>query len=229
MILTRPLPKELQEIAKNQLNEDPEKIIQFLALLKDWIAKTPHLKARTDDQFLLSFLRSCKFNIERTKSKLDGFYTIHTAMPDIFFNRKMDERLLYLLKLKAFVPLPTPDANGNRVVLVRHIPYYETNTTVYEAVKVAWMFDDIFLNEDDNAVVSGLFYVIDLAKFNLKDAPSFNPISIKKISNARKLGNPLRLKGLHFFNTHPYCTPIFKIACSFYGEKISSRVSLFKI
>lgn len=40
-----------------------------------------------DDQFLVCFLRGCKFSIERAKEKLDMFYTIRTAIPEFFTNR----------------------------------------------------------------------------------------------------------------------------------------------
>jgi hypothetical protein len=41
----------------------------------------------TDTQWLTTFLRGCKFSLERTKEKLDMFYTLRTALPEIFKNR----------------------------------------------------------------------------------------------------------------------------------------------
>lgn len=53
----RPLPPALALKALAELNEFPERIESELSSLKEWISKTPHLKARTDDQFLMAFLR----------------------------------------------------------------------------------------------------------------------------------------------------------------------------
>lgn len=49
----RPLSVELSK--KAQLNEVPERIPEDIAALKTWISKQAHLKARTDDQFLVNF------------------------------------------------------------------------------------------------------------------------------------------------------------------------------
>lgn len=83
----RVLSPELAKIAINELNEKPDKVQSEIDSLKEWIRKTPHLNARTDDQFLLTFLRGCKHSIEKTKQKLDLFYTSRTFMPELMLNR----------------------------------------------------------------------------------------------------------------------------------------------
>lgn len=78
----RPLSPALQKVACEQLFEEPEKIAEMVEMFKNWINKSPHLKARTDDQFLVTFLRACKYSLEKTKIKFDTFYTLRTHMPE---------------------------------------------------------------------------------------------------------------------------------------------------
>lgn len=40
-----------------------------------------------DDEWILAFLRGSKFSLERTKEKLDFFYTVRTMLPEFFTNR----------------------------------------------------------------------------------------------------------------------------------------------
>lgn len=40
-----------------------------------------------DDQWILTFLRGCKFSLERAKAKLDSYYTMRTLLPEFFTNR----------------------------------------------------------------------------------------------------------------------------------------------
>lgn len=94
----RPLNPELRAIAAAELIEVEERVPADLAALRDWLAKQPHLKARQDDQFLVGFLRGCKFSLEKTKSKLDHFYTIKTLMPELFASRVVDDKNLALLR-----------------------------------------------------------------------------------------------------------------------------------
>lgn len=88
----RPISAELRQVAETELNEVPARLPDDLKALRDWLAKQPHLKARQDAQFLVAFLRGCKFSLEKAKSKLDYFYTLKTMMPEVFANRQMDER-----------------------------------------------------------------------------------------------------------------------------------------
>lgn len=78
----RSLSPELQKIASDQLFEEPTKIAEYVEIIREWINKSPHLKARTDDQFIVTFLRCCKYSLEKTKYKIDMFYTLRTHMPE---------------------------------------------------------------------------------------------------------------------------------------------------
>lgn len=96
----RELHPALQLVAKEQLNEQPEKIEEALESLRAWISDTPHLKARTDDQFLISFLRGCKHDIEKAEKKLDKFYTLRTHIPELMLDRDpLDQKLHGIIKL----------------------------------------------------------------------------------------------------------------------------------
>lgn len=80
----RPLTPELQKVAIEQLKEDPARLEADLQAFKTWIQQQPHLNPRMDDQYLVAFLRGCKYSLERAKSKLDRFYTLRTKYPELF-------------------------------------------------------------------------------------------------------------------------------------------------
>jgi hypothetical protein len=82
----RPLCEALTEKAKLELGETPDKIENGLVNIKAWLIHTPHLNSRTDDQFLVAFLRSCKFSVEKVKEKLNMFYTARTCVPGLTAN-----------------------------------------------------------------------------------------------------------------------------------------------
>lgn len=44
--MIRELPEELAKIAKDELNENPERVSEDLMYVKDWIEQQPHLRAR---------------------------------------------------------------------------------------------------------------------------------------------------------------------------------------
>lgn len=87
----KPLNAELQMIAIEELGEVPARIAEDLQALKDWIRKEPHLRARTDDQFLIQFLRGSKYSLEKAKDKLDQFYALKTKYPELFSVTNVDD------------------------------------------------------------------------------------------------------------------------------------------
>jgi len=41
----------------------------------------------SDDQSLMTFLRGCKFSLEKCKRKLDMYFTMRAMVPEFFNNR----------------------------------------------------------------------------------------------------------------------------------------------
>lgn len=41
----------------------------------------------SDDGRMMTFLRGCKFSLEKTKRKLDMYFTMRTAVPEFFSDR----------------------------------------------------------------------------------------------------------------------------------------------
>lgn len=96
----RPLNFELQKVARDELNEDSDKIEEALKVFREWIVKVPHLRSRVDDQFLIAFLRGCKYDLEAAKLKLDMFYSLRTYMPELMLDRDpMDQKLRSIIRL----------------------------------------------------------------------------------------------------------------------------------
>lgn len=82
MLDIRPLSSELQAIAVEKLNEEPDKIEEIVADFRTWIELQTNLRARKDDQFLIAFLRACRFDLEKAKNQLEIFYKLRSQMPE---------------------------------------------------------------------------------------------------------------------------------------------------
>lgn len=96
----RKLSVGLAKVAAKEANEVSERIQTDIDALRDWIIQSPHLRSRTDDQFLVGFLRGCKFSLERAKQKLDLFYTVRTHAPELIRNRDpMNDHVLGMIRL----------------------------------------------------------------------------------------------------------------------------------
>lgn len=226
MASIRPINAELSKKAQAELNEAPERIAEDLQALKDWIAKQAYLKARTDDQFLIAFLRGSKYSLERAKEKLDLFYTVRTAVTELFVNRDpKDPTIADVIKNGVFLPLPNlvgPD--GSRVFLIRPGAYDANKHSIQEVMTVSYMVVDILLLEDDNLTIAGQMGVLDLANVTMTHFLQMTPSFVKKMTMLGQEASPLRQKGFHYIHTPSGFETIFNLFKSFMNEKNRTRV-----
>lgn len=234
----RPLNSSLQAIAIEQLNEEPEKIHEAIEAFRQWLKKSPHLKARSDDQFLVMFLRGCKYSLERAKTKFDMYYTLRTHVPEIFSDRDPnDARLQEILKLSASFPLPETETPGSpRLFFYRPGAFDPTKYTIQEFIKVTTMINEIMMNEDDNMIVAGQVVIIDQANITLAHMTQMSMTLLKKMTMMGQEGSPIRQKGVHYINTPKAIEKFFNFFKSFINEKMQSRLfvhssleSLYKV
>lgn len=222
----RELSPELAKKAQEELNEVPERLAEDVKVLREWVAKQPHLRARTDDQNLVNFLRGSKHSLERTKEKLDLFYTMRTSLPEIFSDRDpMSPRNLELIRLGSFLPLPktlTPD--GPRIILFRFGACDPAKYTMYDIFRAQSLVNTIAMYEDDSMVVAGQLGFIDMRNASMSHFLQMTPGMMKKLALMSQEAVPIRMKGFHHVYTPKGFETIFNMFKNFMNEKNKNRV-----
>ncbi|XP_071526872.1 retinol-binding protein pinta-like isoform X8 [Panulirus ornatus] len=221
------LSEELQQRAKEEINEDPERRAQDIEHIRDWLKHQPHIKARTDDWTILRFLRGCKFSLERTKEKLDMYYTCKTLCPEWYKNRDpQDKKLRSILELGEFLPLPGYDRQGRKVIIIRAAVHDPETTTMDEVFKATNFINDILWLEDEQMSITGTVQLLDLERATAAHAMQMTPSLVKKAMTIWQEGYPVRPKGLNYINTPAAFDTVFNIFKSFMKEKMKRRVHI---
>jgi alpha-tocopherol transfer protein len=83
------------------------------------------LKSRTDDAFLLRFLRARKFDYDRAYALLINYFSVRTQNPDVFQNLSFSGVELILSKGVLSV-LPQRDKDGCNIIYFRPGMYSDT-------------------------------------------------------------------------------------------------------
>lgn len=107
---------ELEKEAKTKYDEDGDRLKKDLIDIKDWITKNPHLQnVRQDSTFLEYFLRGCGHSVEKTKKRLDKFFSVQANLPAWFDNWDPETRTLQeIMNAGIFLPLSGYDKLGRR-------------------------------------------------------------------------------------------------------------------
>ncbi|XP_055626116.1 retinol-binding protein pinta-like [Toxorhynchites rutilus septentrionalis] len=227
MVTIRSISPELAEKAKTELNEVTSRIPNDLEAIKSWLARQPHLNPRTDDQFLVSFLRGCKYSLEKTKDKLDNYYAVKSAIPEFFENRDpTDPKIQENAMLGVNLPLPfSIGPDGPRIVLVRMGCYDANQYSIVDIMKVCYMITDVLLLNDDVSTIAGHMVLVDLRGLTLATLSQFSPTFIKKMTSVIE-AFPIRTKGIHFVNPSTGFDALFKMFYGFLSKKIQERVAV---
>ncbi|KAL9919146.1 alpha-tocopherol transfer protein-like [Glossina fuscipes fuscipes] len=223
MLQIRPLNEDLQRKATEELNEVPTRIYEDLIAFRSWIEQQPHLSANTDDQFLIAFLRGCKYSLEKAKKKIDSYYSIKTKFPVPFnITDVSNTRFRDIFRLGLCLPLPNPlHDNGPRILYV-HGSLPEIYS-VEEAMTVNFVLQDIFMLEDDYAVVNGLIAIVDLKAFNFSYVFQLTPIVLKKFIAYSHESIPLRMKAIHNINAPKIYDTVYQMFLPILPQKYHNR------
>lgn len=220
----RPLSEKLSIKAQEELGEKPERIDEDINVLREWISKQPHITARTDDQLLVAFLRGCKYSLEKAKQKIDSFYAMRNAVPELYKNRFVDDKAIAILRQGCLLRLPKPLCeDGPRIHISRYGLYDTDKYGLADVVKIGTMLGEIQFREDDNAMVMGFVEVIDLKGVGAGHIFQFDAVLVKKLAVLGDKAWPYRPKGFHFVNAPTGTEKFLSIAKGLMSEKIKQR------
>ncbi|XP_047511543.1 alpha-tocopherol transfer protein-like [Pieris napi] len=223
MTLEQPAGEMWKKI-REELNENVETRDKDLEHIKEWLKKEPHLPDEFDDQRIMTFLRGCKFSLEKTKRKLDMYFTMRTAVPEFFTNRDVTlPELQEILKIVQMPPLPGLTPDGRRVVLMRGMDKDAQTPNVADAFKLALMMGDVRLKEETEGV-AGDIYVLDASVATPTHFAKFTPTLVKKFLVCVQEAYPVKLKQVHIINVSPLVDKIVNFVKPFLKEKIRERI-----
>ncbi|XP_036230494.1 retinol-binding protein pinta [Bactrocera oleae] len=227
--ILRPLAPTLQKIACEELNEVPNRVADDVLALRQWIHKQPHLNARTNDQFLVGFLRGSKNSLEKAKQKIDRYYTLKAALPEVFNERRQvdDPLVMEIVRLGIILQIPLPaNYHGPCITIIRACSYDTTKYKFADIVRVGSMFGEILTIEDDNSTVSGYTEIMDMSNVSPHHFLQLKPDLLRKCSIFAEEAMPMRQRGTHFINVPAAFEKGFRTLSTFFPEKMLSRISV---
>lgn len=224
IMAVRTLPSDLQKIAANEINEEPNRVPSDIQAIKEWMIKEPHLNGRTEDQWILRYLRGCKFSIQFTKDKIDNYYSLRSTVPQFFKNRDpMLPEIQHVLNQKITTALNT-NISGPQTVILR-LENWDEGTTLATVAKINLMVLEILLNENDYMLL-GQYAIIDLQNLDLVRLSELSVTAIRNLA-ALHYAYPVRPKCIIFLNAPTLVMKLYNTFSYLLREKIRNRVRFY--
>ncbi|XP_044737796.1 alpha-tocopherol transfer protein-like [Chrysoperla carnea] len=217
---------EMQERIRSELKENVTTRESDLQIIKEWLAKEPHLPDTWDDERIMTFLRGCKFSLEKCKRKLDMYFTMRNALPEFFSNRNIKRpELQEICKYINIPPLPGLTPEGRRVIVMRGLDKDQPTPIVSDAMKIVLMIGDIRLAAEQIGV-AGDVYILDASVATPTHFAKFTPSVVKKFLVCVQEAYPVKLKEVHVVNVSPLVDTIVNFVKPFIKEKIRNRIHI---
>ncbi|XP_058835777.1 retinaldehyde-binding protein 1-like [Topomyia yanbarensis] len=218
------LKSHLAKIAKQELGESEFVRQQSLEQMRAWIVKNQRIKScRTDDRFLLRFLRVKKFSVIRACEMLEKYLTMRQTYPKWCRNLDpLDKDLQEVLDYCALLPVGR-DSEG-RIVLIGIVRNFNAQKHNSDFMIRLNMLVTESLFDDEANQIAGFTHVFDNSDMSMAHVTCWTMENLTGYLRSVTNCVPARLKQNHFVNVPGFAAQISKYCLTFASEKLKSRI-----
>ncbi|XP_069686607.1 clavesin-1 [Periplaneta americana] len=218
------LKEEVARVASQELREDKATREHALEHFRAWIDKNCDLcNCRTDDNFLLRFLRVKKFSLPMAQQMLLKYINFRQTFSHLVYNLDYLSPSINELLTNGYIYVsPFKDSNGRRVVLYninKFDPKKHTNADMTKAHMVTYEV----LMEDEESQVMGFTHVGDMAEASAAQATIWSPTEFTTLVRWGEQSIPMRHKEIHLINVPAALRYLYDIISGLVSEKMRSR------
>ncbi|XP_052896370.1 alpha-tocopherol transfer protein-like [Anopheles moucheti] len=223
------LTDKLRKTAKSELREDEQLRSQGLAQMREFIAKSPHIKrCRTDALFLLRFLRTKKYSIPQACAMLEKYLTVRQTIPAWFYRLDIeDPEIEAIIDGGYIVPLPERDDHGRQVILsvAGNLDLSRVSSTLL--ARVHFLVQEV-LADDEPSQICGYVHCVDERELSMKLMGMWSLVDIKKVADCIQNGIPNRINGFNLIGLPSTAATLLDFCVSLLSDKLRKRINLFR-
>ncbi|XP_049771585.1 clavesin-2-like [Schistocerca cancellata] len=218
------LDESWKQRAQHEVLEDPTKVEDNIYALRTLVQGEKGLYSRTDDIFLLAFLRARKHNVNEAFKLLKNFYKIKKAHPKQLECCLPSEKG-YVYDMDVMTVLDQKDNDGRIVVIMRFEKVDFKKIVVEECFRLTATVLS-FCCEDPHVQISGAVFIVDMTGYGLQHFLVATPSNLSLFVKMFQDSFPLRLKGIHVVNAPSLFSTVFALCKPFLKEKLRRRIHI---
>ncbi|XP_011704764.1 PREDICTED: alpha-tocopherol transfer protein-like [Wasmannia auropunctata] len=220
------LTSEDKKYAAEHLTETDENREDAIAEIRCWIED--ELRIQIDNFLILRFLRVGKFNLEKTKTRIQNYCKQRSALPEWYLNKDpFQPELQELLDIGVCLPLRKLDSRGRLVLIVRYTRHDPTIHKLTDVIKIIVTMLELTMRNNATASVYGITLFLDMVNLSIRHVAKMSPYVIWNGVHAWKNCYPIRVQSMNFINAPTIFDGIARIMKSFLTEKMKNRFHVY--
>ncbi|XP_011638066.1 alpha-tocopherol transfer protein-like isoform X2 [Pogonomyrmex barbatus] len=219
-----PPSAELQEVARKELRETPERQKEAMKQLQQLLKEEVDLKCPLDNEaWLIRFLRPCKYYPESSRNLIKQYYNFKVKHSSIYDNLK-PSREKNVFEQNILTVLPNRDQYGRRILIIELGKKWKHNKcSLDEVYKGCVLYLEAAMLEPSTQI-AGAIVIFDMDGLTLQQAWQFTPPFAKRIVDLLQDAMPVRIKNIHIVNQPYVFNMVFALFKPFLKEKLKNRI-----
>ncbi|CAH1376512.1 unnamed protein product [Tenebrio molitor] len=201
----------------------PESTVdQDVQVVRKWLETQPHLPEVMEDIKIRNFLTLNKCSIEKTKQKIDMYYTIRSVTPEVY--EKTNPKLPHMQLLMDTIYCCVHPKLVQGLYRVYFIKAKKPNTFTLSAFGMHCLnIYEVRLHEDR---LKGDIIVFDMSTFTFADLTGLNPVLLAKQAVSFEKVYSMRIKQIYIVNGPSYVAQLLALLKAVVNPKIFNRIEV---
>ncbi|XP_012522108.1 alpha-tocopherol transfer protein-like [Monomorium pharaonis] len=223
-LLAHPPGPEAKALAEKELRETDENVKKGIETLRKYLEEDKTLFYCTDDDFLLIFLRPCKFYPESALElmkrvadfKVKHAALLHNLMPTDEKEAITEHNVVNVMKTK--------DHKNRRVMIVNCGKLWNPSKVSSDQVfRMFYLVHELAMNEPETQIF-GVVVIMDFDGLSMKQVTALSPSFSMRLLSFIQDAMPLRLKEVHFVKQPFLFKMVWQMFKPFVREKLRNRM-----
>lgn len=219
-----PLDEETKGMAEKELRETPEVVKQSLEELKQLLKDDPSIHFLDDDEFLMIFLRPCKFYAKSAYELMKRISEFKEKYKNVLDNLVPNDEKVAFTNHNVVNVLKDRDHKGRRVLIVNCGGSWDpSKVTSDQLFRMFYLIHEAAVLEPESQV-RGVVVVLDFDSLGTRQVMAFNPAFSMKLLGFIQDAMPLRLKEVHVVKQPFVFNMVWTIFKPFVKTKLKGRM-----